>query len=191
MHLKLTMKIALLVLSCLTVVQGFSVAHHPSSRRQLLDAVAGSLAGTVFLPQAARADITNKVASSTAIRGVKRAQKQIDALELYVVNDQYLEFMGAIREPPISEIRKACTTLVRGGEDGKDAEKLVSSYQSFISSFEKMYTTAGLGTRGRKLKDGELLGFYKETVTALASFVDVAEDSVTIPLQYSDEATLP
>ncbi|KAI2489822.1 hypothetical protein MHU86_24757 [Fragilaria crotonensis] len=184
------MKLTLLLLSCLTVVQGFSVVS-PSSRRQLLDAAAASLAGSVLLPHAAHADVTNKVASSTAIRGVKRAQKLIDALELYVVNDQYLELMAAIREPPISEIRKACTTLVRGGEDGMDAEKLASSYQSFISSFEKLYTTAGFGVRGRKLKDGELLGVYKDSVTALASFVAVAEDSLTIPLQYSDEATMP
>ncbi|KAI2493522.1 hypothetical protein MHU86_21033 [Fragilaria crotonensis] len=93
------MKLTLLLLSCLTVVQGFSVVS-PSSRRQLLDAAAASLAGSVLLPHAAHADVTNKVASSTAIRGVKRAQKLIDALELYVVNDQYLELMAAIREPP-------------------------------------------------------------------------------------------
>ena len=86
----------------------------------------------------------------------------------------------------MSDLRKSCTVLVHGGEDGEDAEKLVSSYQSFISSFETMYTKAGLGLRGRKLQEGELLGLYKDAVSSLANFVAVADDSVTIPLQYSD-----
>lgn len=151
-----------------------------------METAAATLVGTILLPQTASADITNKVASSTAIRSVKRSQKLMDTLELYAVNDQYLELMDAIRNPLMSDLRKSCTTLVRGGEDGEDAEKLVSSYQSFITSFEKMYTKAGLGLRGRKLPDGEMLGLYKDAVTTLGNFVAVAEDSVTIPLQYTD-----
>ena len=68
------------------------------------------IAGTVLLPQIANADITDKVESSTAVRSVEHAQnKLLGSLELYVVNDQYLEFMDAIQNPPTSDRRKSCT----------------------------------------------------------------------------------
>ena len=177
------MKSAVLVLSCLALVQGFSI-NSPSSRRQLLEGASVSLATTVLFPLAANADITNKLASSAGLRNVKRAQKQLDTLELYVVNEQYVSLQQAIRNPPLGEIHKACSILVRGGEDGPDAEKLLSSYQQFIGSFEQLDRRAGLGGRGQKLNEGELLGFYKGTVSALSDFVVVAEESALIPVQY-------
>ena len=162
-----------------------------SSRRQLLYGASASLATTVGFPLVSHADITNKVASSAAIRNVKRAQKQLDTLELYVVNDDYVQLMQAIRDPPLADLRKACTTLVHGGDDGPNADKLAYLYKRLIASLEKMYSTAGLGIKGRKLQEGELLAYYRDTVSALGNFVVVAEESVTIPVQYRDEKGIP
>ena len=169
-------------------VNGFSI-EAPISRRQVCEAIStASLAVTtsVLIPEVANADVTNKVASSSAIRVVKSAQKQLDTLEFYAANNQYKELVQAVQSPPLTEIRKACTTLIRGGEDERDADKLVSSYQNFISSLEKMYTTAGLGIRGRTIPQGELLGLYNDTVSTLSIFAAVAEDSVSIPLKNLD-----
>ena len=178
----------LIAFSCLASIHGLSInSQSVSSRRQLLYGASASLATAIGFPLVASADVTNKVASSAALRNVKRAQKQLDTLELYVVNDDYVELTQAIRNPPLADLRKACTTLVHGGDDGPDADKLVYSYQSLIASLEKMYTTAGLGIKGRKLKEGELLTYYKDTVSALGNFVIVAEESVNFPVQYKDE----
>ena len=182
----------LIVFYCLGSMNCLSITSRSvSSRRQLLYGASASLVTAIGFPLVANADITNKVASSAALRNVKRSQKQLDTLELYVVNDDYLELMQAIRNPPLADLRKACTTLVHGGEDGPDADKLVHSYQSLIASLEKMYTTAGLGIKGRKLKEGELLAYYMDTVSALGNFVVVAEESVNIPVQYNDEKEIP
>jgi len=153
-----------------------------------MEGATATLASTFLFPAVASADITSKVASSSALRNVKRAQKQLDTLELYVVNDQYTELKVAIREAPLSEVRKAAFTLVRGGEDGPDADKLTASYQKFIASLEKMDSQAGLGMRGRKLSSGELLGDYNDCLKALRDFVLVAEESASIPVQYADDA---
>jgi hypothetical protein len=178
--------LTLLLLSCLALAQGFSV-NSSGSRRQMLEGASIALASNVLTPFVAKADITNKVASAGALRNVKRAQKQLDTLELYAVNDQYAELKQAVRNPPLSDIRKSCSSLIRGGEDGPDAEKLTTSYQKFVVAFEQMDNYAGLGVRGRKLNEGEVLGYYKGAVDALGDFLLVAEDSVTIPVQYEGQ----
>lgn len=180
------MKKVFLVLSFLAMVQGFSISGQ-SSRRKVLEGASASVAATLLFPSIARADITNKVASSVAVRKVKSAQKQLNTLELYVVDDQLVELKQAIREPPLSEIRKSGTTLVRGGEDGPDAEKLATLYQKFIGTLEKLDNEAGLAIRGRKLNEGQLLGDYKDCVVALGDFVVVADESALIPIQNGDE----
>mmetsp|Transcript_31123 Transcript_31123/g.51399 ORF Transcript_31123/g.51399 Transcript_31123/m.51399 type:complete len:182 (+) Transcript_31123:90-635(+) len=178
--------LTLLLLSCVALTQGFSI-NSAGSRRQMLEGASIALATTVLTPLAAKADITNKVASAAAIRNVKRAQKQFDTLELYAVNNEYAELKKAVRNPPLSEIRKSGNSLVRGGEDGPDAEKLTSSYKKFILAFEQMDNYAALGVRGRKLDDGQILGYYKDAAGALGDFVVIAEESAAIPLQYAEE----
>jgi hypothetical protein len=159
------------------LAEGFTI-NSSIQRRQLLEGASAVFTATCIFPEKAKADITNIVASSTAIRTVKRAQKQFASLELYAVNNDFAALMQSVQTPPLAEIRKACFTLVRGGEDGPDAETLSSSYQLFISSFEKMYVTAGLGLRGRKLREGEILGMFDETRNALNAFTEIAERSI-------------
>lgn len=178
--------LTLLLLSCLALTQGFSI-NSAGSRRQILEGASIALATTILTPLAANADITNKVASLSNLRNVKRAQKQLDTLELYAVNDQFTELKQAVRAPPLADIRKSGFALVRGGEDGPDAQKLTASYQKFITSFEQMDNYAGLGIRGRKLNDGEILGFYRDAVSSLADFLVIAEEAAAIPVQYADQ----
>lgn len=180
------MKKGILALSCLAVAQGFSISGQ-SSRRQILQGASASVAATILFPSIASADVTNKVASSVAIRKVKSAKKQLDTLEHYVVDEEFTELKQAIREPPLSEFRKSATTLVRGGDDGPDAEKLATSYKTAIATLEKMDNDAGVAIRGKKFKEGELLGEYKDCVAALGDFLAVAEKSASIPVQYGDE----
>mmetsp|Transcript_21119 Transcript_21119/g.29838 ORF Transcript_21119/g.29838 Transcript_21119/m.29838 type:complete len:207 (-) Transcript_21119:186-806(-) len=165
-----------------------------TSRRQLFTnlIVQGGIVATTTLgvsPMVANADVTNKIASSSALRNVKRSIKQLDTLELYVVNNEYLELKQAIRVAPIAEIRKNCNTLIKGGEDGPDAEKLVEGYNTFIKALESLDGTASLGSRGRTIPEGQFSEQYKATVAALSDFVKVAEDSVAIPVQYSAESS--
>lgn len=147
--------------------------------------VAGSV---VLTPLAAKADVTNKVASSSALRAVKRSSKQLDSLELSVSSDNYEEIKAALRTAPLADVRKNMSTLVRGGEDGPDAEVLASSYKKFIQGLEQMDSTAGLAMRGRKISNDELYGKYKVTVTALNDFLKVAEEATGIPVQYEESS---
>jgi hypothetical protein len=139
-------------------------------------------------PQAANADITSKVASSTALRNVKTSQKRLKALNDYAKENEYMKLKEALREAPLSEVRKSCTTLVNGGEDGPDAEKLQSKYKAFIEALEKMDSTGSVALRGKKLKEGQFERLYQETVESLADFLVTAEEAVLIPMQYPEDA---
>ena len=148
------------------------------------------VAGTVVLtPLAANADVTNKVASSAALRNVKRSLKKLDSLELYVTSNNYEDLRAALRLAPLADLRKNMFTIVRDGEDGPDAELLEKSYRKFIQGLEQMDSTAGLAMRGRKIPDGVFYDNYKVTVVALNDFLTVAEQSVEVPVQYADESS--
>lgn len=136
----------------------------------------------------AKADITNKVASSAALRNVKRSQKQLASLELYATTEDYQGLKEAIRQPPLSEMRKNCFILVRGGEDVPDARNLQAKYQRFIQALESMDSTASLAMRGRKISEETFYDSYKGTMAALADFLSVAEEAASIPVQYDAEA---
>lgn len=153
--------------------------------------MAGALvAGSVVLtPLAANADVTNKVASSSALRGVKRSLKQLDSLELYVTSDNYQDLKAALREAPLADVRKNMTTLVKGGEDGPDGDLLQSRYQKFIQSLEQMDSTAGQAMRGRKVPNDVFYDKYKATVAAMTDFLKVAQESASIPVQYDEETS--
>jgi hypothetical protein len=140
-------------------------------------------------PQAANADITSKVASSTALRNVKTSQKKLKTLNDFAKENEYMKLKEALREAPLSEVRKSCTTLVNGGEDGPDAEKLQTKYKTFIGALEKMDSTGSVAIRGKKLKEGQFERLYQETVESLADFLVTAEEAVSIPMQYPEDAT--
>jgi hypothetical protein len=137
--------------------------------------------------QAANADVSSKLASSSALRNVKTSQKRLIAMNDSIQGDEYMEVKNALREAPVSEIRKACTTLVKGGEDGPDAAQLETKYKAFIGSLESMDSKASLALRGRKLNQGEFEKSYKETMDSLADFLLLAEEAASIPIQYSEE----
>lgn len=148
-------------------------------------AVGVAAATTLAVPGAARADVTSKVASSSALRTVKSSQKRMEGLAEAVELNDYAAVMATFREAPFSDIRKSCTTLIKGGEDGPDAEKLADQYKSFVTAIEKLDSTASVAVRGKKLREGEFSKVYSESVAALGVFVTTAQESVTIPIQES------
>lgn len=137
----------------------------------------------------AHADVTNKVASSAALRTVKLSQKKFAGLETLVQGDEYAEFKEALRVAPFSDIRKSMSTLVKGGEDGPDAEALQDKYKTFIARLEKMDSTAGQALRGKKLKEGEFSSLYHDVVDALADFLETAQAAAEVPVQYAEESS--
>jgi hypothetical protein len=176
---------ALSALSCKTTL-ALTIQPNIISRRQALSSGAVGVVSAFFAPLAANADITSKVASSAQLRNVKRASKQLETMELYAANGDAAGLRSAIRQAPLSDVRKAAFTLVRGAEDGPDAELMSSTYQTFIRALEQMDSTAAVSVRGRALPEGQLYAVYKDTTTAMAEFVKIADQAVTIPIQYSD-----
>jgi hypothetical protein len=179
----------LALLSC--AVSGFSVNGPSGASNQVLSRRdwGALVAGTVLAaPLTARAEVTSKIASSTALRNVKRSLKQLSSLELYATSDNYQSLQGSLREAPIAHVRKNCYILVRGGEDGPDAQVLASSYQKFIKALEQMDSTASLAMRGRKLPQGTFYDSYKVTVSTLTDFLKIAEEAADIPVQYAESS---
>lgn len=152
----------------------------------------GLLSSSVALPTSTRfglvgsahADVTNKVASSTALRFLTRAQDKLPTKLLPDV--QANDFVGVkarIREPPFDTVRKNMQILVIGGEDGPKAKELVRSYKDVIAALEKIDGTASLGMRGRAIGPLEMTEQYEVLVGALNSFMNVASEAADIPLQ--------
>lgn len=100
---------------------------------------------TIIKP--AFADVTNKVASQSSLRYIKRSIKELEKLELYASQNDYTEMKQGIRGPGISEIRKNAVVLIRGGEDGPEATNLKNSYDEFIKDIEALDGAASLGVR--------------------------------------------
>ena len=141
----------------------------------------GLLVPTIALPLAANADVTNKVASKSALRNVKRSMKELEDMELLAVENDYSGILSAIRMPPFSEVRKNCSVLVKGSEDNEgDYASLQSAYKEFITSIEALNNYAGLGNRGKK--DIQLGGYYKSSVVALNNFYTLAEKTAAVPM---------
>lgn len=107
----------------------------------------GTLAVLDTLAKPAFADVTNKVASQSSLRYIKRSIKELEKLELYAAQNDYIEMKQGIRGPGISEIRKNAVVLIRGGEDGPEATNLQNAYESFIKDIEALDGAASLGVR--------------------------------------------
>jgi len=97
------------------------------------------------------------------------------------VTNQYEPLKEAVRVPPLSEIRKACTQIIKRrseeetGGGGEEAILLLQDkYKTFIGALEKMDSTAGLGMRGRQLPPTELRGLWSDAVQSLQDFLDAA-----------------
>lgn len=160
------------------------------SRKEALGSICTGLLGvaTAVLanPGVAQADITNKIASSTALRAIKQAEKRLPSLLPTVKDNDFLGVKSFLRTPPFDEVRKNGSILVRGGEDGPKSDELKSTYKDLIVSIEKIDGTASLGMRGRKIPQLQLLEEYDIISASMKSFLKVAEESVEIPLQYAD-----
>lgn len=139
-------------------------------------------------PLPAHADITAKLASSQALRNVKIAQKKLTSggVAEYVSTADYADLKAVLRVAPISDLRKACTVLVKAGEDGPESDNLQTTYKLFISKLEKMDSVASVALRGRTIAQADFQESYENAVAALNEFVAVAERSIDIPVQYSD-----
>ena len=138
------------------------------------------------LPSPAYADVTNKVASTAAIRAVKRALKDLEKAEFACAGNQFTDVKEALRTPGLNEVRKNCLILIRGGEDGAEVDNLKSTYQKFVKDLEALDSQASLGMRGQK-KDIELAGYYDSALASLRAFLEVGERSAILPLQDSAE----
>lgn len=181
--------LAALSVSALSVPPKSGPAPTPMTRRTFGAFIAAS-SSVVLLPSTpAKADITNKLASSAALRTVKSAQKKLSSMELYISQNDYTSLKEALRVAPFADIRKACFTLVRGGEDGPDAEELNVRYKKFMASLERMDSLASLGMRGRTVKNEEFYSSFTATVDALSSFAELAKEASEIPVQYTESAT--
>ena len=160
------------------------------SRKEALGTFCSGLLGVttavVINPLVAQADITNKIASSTALRALKQAEKRLPYLLPTVKDNDFLGVKSFLRTPPFDEIRKNGSILVRGAEDGPKSNELQSTYKDLIGSIEKIDGTASLGMRGRKVPQLQLLEEYDIISASLKSFLKVSEEAVEIPLQYAD-----
>jgi len=111
--------------------------------------------------------------------------RQLNEMEFAAVSsNDYTSVKEAIRKPPLTEVRRNCMILVKGGEDGPDADNLQSKYATFIKELEGLDSQASLGMRGRK--NIEMADNYDGTVKALKDFLDVAEKAAELPVQYDE-----
>jgi hypothetical protein len=160
------------------------------SRKEALGTLCSGLLGvtTVVLtnPGVAHADITNKIASTTALRSLKQAEKILPNVLPTVKENDFLGVKAFLRTPPFDEIRKNGSIIVRGGEDGPKSNELQSTYKDLIGGIEKIDGSASLGMRGRKIPQLQLLEEYDIISASMKSFLKVAEEAVEIPLQYAD-----
>ena len=62
-----------------------------------------SLASIALTPNIANADITNKIASSSALRAIKKSVKELKNMEFYAIDNDYANVKQALRVPPFTE----------------------------------------------------------------------------------------
>lgn len=153
------------------------------SRRNVLKVLIAPavVAATTSFSNPAFADVTNKVASQSSLRYIKRSIKEFEKLDFFAAQNDYSQIKQGIRAPGLSEIRKNAQVLIKAGEDGEEAENLQKAYDTFIKDVEALDGAASLGFRGRK--GVELYPSYQKAVKSLQDFQIVAARSVEIPLK--------
>ena len=158
-------------------------SHSGISRRNALQSliVPGILSVTAAFSEPAFADVTNKVASQSSLRYIKKSMKELEKLEFFASQNDYAEIKQGIRGAGLSGIRQNALVLMRASEDGPEAENLKNAYDVFIKDVEALDIAAALGLRGKK--DVKLYPVYQKTSKSLQNFASVALRSVEIPLQ--------
>jgi hypothetical protein len=86
-----------------------------------------------------------------------------------VSNFEYLDLKQILRLPPLSEVRKACSGVL------KQSPQFEPQYRTFIMELEALDTLATLGMRGKTMKWEEWNGAYERTIAALQAFVVAVE----------------
>jgi hypothetical protein len=156
------------------------------SRKGFMENVLVGVASAVILPSIANADATNKVASSTAMRSVKRAQKQLPNMQFSAKDNDFSKVTEALRTSPFADVRRNCFIVVRGAEDGPKSEEIQAAYKTFIATVEQIDATAKLGARGRKIPPGQLFEEYLAIESSIDGFIKVGEEAMAIPLYTAD-----
>jgi len=133
----------------------------------------------------ANADVTNKVASTAAIRILQRAKLQLPIkIKPYIETKDFLNIKQALREAPFDSLRKYASVLVRGGEDlGDQAIELENKYKILVAALEKIDNTSSLGMRGSKIPQLQMLVEYDNFVFALDSFLKLGQETAQVPVQ--------
>jgi hypothetical protein len=149
-----------------------------SSRRSFLVvtpsllAAVGSGAAVVGAPARSALAVTLETNDDTimALRTVRSSQKKLssETVSAMVAESDYKSLQGVLRTPPVSNIRKACTTLA------KDNDVLKGRYQTFITALEKLDATAQGALRGRTVVSSsissDLSERYQATIRTLQDF---------------------
>jgi len=187
------MVLGLILLLCASsAVNGYSATTTTQaiSRREFIRSAllsSGVVAGAFLIqPSVARADISTQLASTAALRNVKRASKQLDGMEAFATSVDYQGMKDAIRTAPLAEVRKNAFALVKGaGEEGP----VLDGYKAFIASLEALDTTCNLALRGREIPSLQLVEKFDSTTLTLADFIKVAQASVEVPEVGESDAT--
>jgi hypothetical protein len=110
---------------------------------------------------------TTTTTTSSPLRKVKSALQKLrsETVRDVVVNYEYLDLKQILRLPPLSEVRKSCSSLL------KQFPQCESQYRNFIVQLEAFDTMATLGLRGKIPSWEEWNGAYERTITALQGFV--------------------
>lgn len=105
-----------------------------------------------------------------ALRTVNASLRKLSSSTVagLVTDSDYPSLQQLLRQPPLSDIRKACSQLAK-----EDAE-LQARYKTFIAALEKMDTTAMVAQRGRTIGELELMERYDDVVAALGEFATLA-----------------
>ena len=169
-------------------------AKNTSGRRNVLQSFAATTLATCgpLLSMPAHADVTNKIASSTALRSLARVQSQLsNKLLPSVQSNDYRGVKTALRQPPFDTLRKDMLVLVRGGEDGPKADELRTAYSQLIKALEEIDATASLGMQGRtKNIDAFQLGIeYDNVVKTMELFTQIGGEAAGIPLMEDTKQT--
>ena len=180
--------------------------HQQHTRRQaIITSTLIIMSNAALLPSTANADVTNKIASSTALRSLSISQRQLATKLLPVCqSNNYIGVKKVLRESPFDELRKDMLVVVRGGEDGSKADELLLAYKQLIKSLEAIDATASLGMRGTSrgvlggLDMSEITGSpdsfqlgieYEEIVKAMDVFISIGYEAGGIPVQYDSTNT--
>jgi hypothetical protein len=142
------------------------------------------------------------VRPSAALRNIKISLKRLRGEDFSdaVAFSEYETIRKMLRDSPFSELRKSCTALIRAVEEAEEeppsetgavspiVEKLTGKYKVFISSLEKLDSTASLAVRGRTIAKDELEHMYSNTVGALQEFFDQVQQSLAASTESPIEA---